>query len=510
MRTRIRLSEKACARSMGTSCFGWEGRFALIKAIYIQHRQQILFGVLFLLTAFFLVVDAGAATKCNLSQSFQPMGSRLLPANEIITLVIDDMPKDVESVVVIITSNGVETFRNLVSVSKEENGKRPWSVEIGPFLPRSQVKIKFEVLKSISMDQQKAFAATLNEAFKKATNSINEEFNEPVTLIVYHDMLKTRFMKAAKEQEIITSLRTKKGTTLEAAVDELFQSIEFIKKLSDYVNEATSVFDAEVQLKEFVTELKGAVLGKSLDAALKIESDGIKKEKFKNFWTKIREGQMSPDELCGVSELELKEALEFGETSKLFDLSRTYFTGIRSKCKEIESGREKTSEIENELSGLATTMVESMRNVDIETLDLEIRDIEYWAGFNVGYFALTKSQNVLPAFLIDIHPWKIDPTSKEAVWGNVGFINLLSVSVGLGLSSLGKEDREDRWYFVGLGLRLNTYFRVHVGCGLTFDKNSKDRKMYPEWVFGVSLNIREVANVLALFSGISQQTGEKE
>ncbi len=471
--------------------------------------------LIFLSICLFLMVSvrSEAAVKISLDKDFKLIGSRLLPAGEIIILEAMDIPQEIDSIILTIKLNTITTDKKVVNVAVSDKGKRTWSVEIGPFPQKSRVQVIMGILKPITDDQKSLFKEKLDQALKKGIGGFVASFKETVPTETYNEMLKALFLQVIKDLDIAKSLRMKTGDPLEKGIEDLFQEKIFSEKLRDYVSQFQDFAYDESILNDELAELRVIVKDKNIN---EVSKQATNKETFINFWTKIKENKLTIDDLTKMSETDLKNVLGSDKTTYFSKSSYTYVPAILDQSQTIQAAKKALEGTEEIMVNLAMVTVNNLRQEDLEVLDLEVTEIEHWAGFNVGYFGLTKTETVLPAFVIDIHPWRFDPNGASALWSKEKWWKLVSLSVGLGLTKLNKADREDNWYFIGIGLRINPFFRIHLGQTFTFIKTqentgtSEKRGWNHEWSFGVSLNVRELAHVLALFGGLSQQAGSKE
>lgn len=474
-----------------------------------------LFSCLFIIFA--LARLAGAVEKITLGKDLKYVGSRLLPAGEIIVLEATDVSKDIMSVLLTEKSNSIIKAKYLKSVESAEGGKRVWSVEIGPFPPKSQVQILMEILRPISDDQKKAMENKITEVFEKTALDIVVKFSAPMTVGDYKNMLKARFLEAIKVLEIIKNLRTKTGESLEKGVEELFAQKEFGDALKKYLESFQDISYWESALHDNLSELKGIVKGKQYEIQLQKEKDEKKRKDNEEFWTKIEKDQWTSADLAKKPEEEIKEALKFGETAGISDKCLTYASGLIEQSQKIQKEIEKRATITNLIIQLASAEVGNLSQMELEILDLEVREVEHWAGFNVGYLACDRgTKNVLPAFLIDIHLFRFDLENESISWGKENFWKRFSFSAGIGLSKTDRPDLSDRWFFVGFGFRLNPFFRIHLGDAIFFsttkeaDGTIKETGWKHTLSIGLSLNIRELSHVLAFFGGLKSGQNEKE
>lgn len=479
-----------------------------------RHVVSSLFLCLFVIFA--LARLAEAVEKITLDKDLKLVGSRLLPAGEIIVLEATDVSTNIGSVLLTVKSNSIIQAKYLKSVESTKENKRVWSVEIGPFLPKSRVQILMEIMSPISDGQKKAMGEKIAEVFQKTASDIVEQFSGPMAVDDYKNMLKARFLEAVKVLEITKNLRTKTGEPLEKGVEELFAKTEFANALSEYLESFQDISNSESDLQINLSELKGIVMGIKYEDQLKKEKDETKKKNIEEFWTKIKENQWTSADLANKPGEEIKEALKFGETGISKDCPK-YASPLIEQSRMIQKNKEKNETIRNLIIQLASAEVGNLNQMELEILDLEVREIEHWAGFNVGYLACeSKINNVLPVFLIDIHPCRFNLENESESWKTEKWWKRFSISAGIGLSKPDRPDLADRWYFVGLGFRLNPFFRFHIGDAIFFsttkegDGTIKEKEWKHALSIGLSLNIRELSHVLAFFGGIKSGQNEKE
>jgi predicted P-loop ATPase/GTPase len=480
-----------------------------------RHVLSSLFLCLFII--FTLARISEAVEKITLDKDMKLVGSRFLPAGEIIVLEAIDVSPNIESILLTVKVNSIIQTKYLKSVESTKENKRVWSVEIGPFLPKIRVQIVMEIMSPISDDQKKALGEKISEVFDKTALDIVERFPSSMTEDDYKNILKARFLEGIKVLEIIKNLRTKTGEPLEKGVEELFSKKEFGDALGDYLESFQDISYLESALHDNLSELKGIVKEKKYEDQLKKESDEKKRKNIEEFWSKIKEDKWTSADLANKSKEEIIEALEFGKIARISDRCPSYASALIDQSRKISENKKKNETIRNLIIKLALAEVGNFNQIELESLDLEVREIEHWAGFNVGYLACDSgTKNVLPAFFIDIHLCRFNLENESMTWEWKNIRNRFSLSAGIGLSKPDRPDLADRWYFIGLGFRLNPFFRFHIGDAFFFstakeeDGTTKEKEWKHALSIGLSLNIRELSHVLGLFGGIKGGQNEKE
>ncbi|MDG5766237.1 hypothetical protein QA596_02080 [Balneolales bacterium ANBcel1] len=144
----------------------------------------------------------------------------------------------------------------------------------------------------------------------------------------------------------------------------------------------------------------------------------------------------------------------------------------------------------------ATQEVEQAELVSAASFSSEIgtKDIESYAGFDVGPLVIPAAEAYGYFFTVNIYPGKVDANRDPRHW----YKDRLSLTAGIGLTT-PYLDADGPVFYAGAGYRINRAFRVTGGA--TFYRPEGDDSL--KWMFGtgVTLHFRFINDLLHIFSG---------
>jgi len=403
------------------------------------------------------------------------------------TLKAENVAKEVTKVSVSVSVNGGPFGAPIVGEVAGGN----WSVTIPPFPPNALVTLRFELLKQLLEKEQEE----LNKRFNEALNKLSTEAMgwKAIEIGEYQRQLRSRFL-AILPGSTVESLRTSEGKPFLAAVDEFLRKADAL--LPGLVNAAQRMKEKTKDVTEHATKIgqqcKNVVLtaqeeGKRLSGLQDEEpetfceaTEGLDPSKFP---TEV--GKATGAENCA-------KAVE-GELA----------AAIRS-CRGWNKAKEELTTARENISKLAVFTVAELRTLQLTEAQLPVRDIEAWAAFSLGLVQLQETRQAVWLFVVDIQPGRIEMGHQPR--GDQWY-QWFSLSVGKAFSAADVPGAEET-YFVGVGVRPNPYMHVHIGRAFSNGKLDEVRIRRREWSYGVSLNVREVAHVLGLFSELPARLGK--
>ncbi len=403
------------------------------------------------------------------------------------TLQAEGVAKEVTRVSVAVSLNGGPFGAPIVADVANQN----WSVTIPPFPPNALVTLRFELLNKLADPTKKS----LEEDFTNAFRNLSDDAMGWAAIETgeYRRQLRTKFMKVISGHQV-KSLRTSEGKPFLAAVDEFLLNADAL--LPGLVNALQRTKDKTEDVTKHATQIRQ-----------KCKNVVVSDEKVKGTLSELQDDK--PKAFCNATEnlksndflTEVRKATSAEDCAKA--LEGELGAAIRTCSGWSEAQSTITSAREN-VTQLAVLTVAELRTLQLTEAQLPVRDIETWAAFSLGLVQLQETRQAVWLFVVDIQPGRIEmghqpPGEQWYQW--------FSLSVGKALSAADVPGAEET-YFVGLGVRPNPYMHVHIGRAFSNGKLDEVRIRRREWSYGVSLNVREVAHVLGLFSGVASEVGK--
>lgn len=391
-----------------------------------------------------------------------------------------------------------------------------WTVSIGPFPFNSTIELSIRAVGAIAEDEVPPLRETIRTTLATKVEQAVFRDDGSWTVADYTTLVHNAIIDAVTQVAGSRNLRGSAGQTVNTAVSGTLTQTGTQTTIEGYT-EALETVQPDNLWAAFgmLADLKNH----QSQATYTTWKSSAARDSDTAFWTQLEGVQVpGPNDsqvIAATTVLPLCEALAAANdplaassVSTFCSTCPSYKAGLNSACANLSKARKDESALLDTLMVSIGGTLQTLAVFSTSTAELEIRDIEYWTGFELGYLNLSDSEEIAPFFLIDIHPARIEMggpgVGTGEFWNKNTWWKHFSLSVGFSLSELNFGESTESAYFLGLGFRLNPYLRIHAGQSLIDGKIGGEHTRVKDWSYGVSINVREIAHVMGLFSGIPE------
>lgn len=385
-----------------------------------------------------------------------------------------------------------------------------WYAIAGPYQPKQEVVLIFSIKSAVSESTKNNLHNNFNQSFNNfredlfATEEIDSEDIAGTLRPILLRNLPVKF----------DNYTTPDGNTLRDLIVETLLS-KNMRLLVELVN-------SQENLRAHLISLKN----QTESFSQRIQNDNIKgrydqSDKFaENVAERDNTILSSLQNINITTENELNMFNEyfsrFKEIIQKLELDENEIIIYQRLAERINSIFKDASELKSEnnrlLDDLNRRTVQRIENTDLLAAvsinsSFGVKDIENFAGFDVGPTYIHSENSVSTMFLVNIYFGRVEvnsnPLSHRKLFSRnaPNFLkSRISLSTGIGITS-PNIDKNSPLFFAGAGYRVNRLFRVTGGYTFYRDEN-EDNFAFNKSI-GVSVNFRYINDILQIFNSAS-------